>query len=77
MKATKILYFLSMYPDSANYFGVSENLDLRSMFGIGELTGQQPQGQYVWFWGANNIPTNIPDFVYNTGKSKVYGYFID
>jgi hypothetical protein len=77
MNATKILSFLSMYPDSANYFGISENLDLVFMFGVGELTGQQPAGQYVWFWGEDNVPTNIPDFVYNTGESKVYGYFID
>ena len=77
MTTTKVLYFLSMYPDSANHFGVSDNLDMRSMFGVGELSGQKPQSQYVWFWGATNIPNCAPDFVYNTGESKVYGYILD
>lgn len=77
MKATKVLQFLSRYPDSANYFGVSENLDLQSMFGVGSLCGAYPQGQYVWLWGANSIPTDVPDFVYSTGDSKVYGYILD
>lgn len=77
MKAIKVLQFLSINPDSANYFGVSENLDLQSMFGVGSLCGAYPQGQYVWFWCAKNIPTNVPDFVYNTGESKVYGYILD
>ena len=77
MKAIKVLEFLAMSPDSANYFGASDNFDMRSMFGVGELTGQQPQSQYVWFWGTTNIPANIPDFVYNTGDAKVYGYILD
>ena len=82
MTANKVLEFLAMSPDSANYFGISDNFDMRLpiwhiMFGVGELTGQKPQGQYVWFWGTTNIPANIPDFVYNTGDTKVYGYILD
>lgn len=78
MKAIKVLQFLSINPDLVNDFGVSENLDLQSMFGVGSLCGAYPQGQYVWFW-CDRCPHPCPDFVLNVNEngSKVYGYFID
>lgn len=78
MKTIEILKTIEQDPDLANYFGVSDNLDLRSMFGAGSLCGAYPQGQYVWFW-CDRCPHHCPDFVLkvNDSKEKVYGYFIN
>lgn len=78
MKAIEILKMIEREPDFANGFGVSENLDLQSMFGVCSLCGAYPQGQYVWFW-ADRCPQPCPDFVLNVKEdgSNVYGYFID
>ena len=74
MKATTILHKISQEPDLANSFGVSENLNLEAMFGEGSLTGEQPQGEYAWFW-VDECPIKCPDFVFKVfGNDKVYGY---
>ena len=76
MKTTTILRKLEANPDLANYFGVTDNLDLESMFGKGSLTGERPQGEYAWFW-CDECPFTCPDFVYEVvGNSKVYGFLL-
>ena len=77
MKATKVLELLQAKPDLANYFGVSDNMDLNALFGSGSLTGARPTHPFVWFWGVD-CPLPCPDAVYKVvGNSRIFVFALD